>query len=114
MSTGAALGAGAVSIPRHRLQRRPRQKAGTRLPARLGHGVALGISRREAAGQIGDDDAEGVLVVAGFNPHLELAVKVLDLDGAGDEDSDACRGPVHVRKQRTQIGIAHQQFLLFQ
>ena len=35
--------------------------------ARLGHGVALGISRREAAWQIGDNDAEGVLVVAGFN-----------------------------------------------
>ena len=29
-------------------------------------------------------------------------------------DGDAYRCPVHVRKQRTQIGIAHQQFLLFQ
>ena len=35
--------------------------------ARLGHGVARRISRREAAGQIGDAAAEGVLVAAGFN-----------------------------------------------
>ena len=33
------------------------------------------------------------------NPLLELAVKMLDLDGAGDEDGDAFRCPGHVRRQ---------------
>ena len=35
--------------------------------ARLGHGFVEGISRRKAAEQIGDDNAERVLIVAGFN-----------------------------------------------
>jgi len=35
--------------------------------AALSHGFVQAISRREAAGQIGDDNAECVLVAAGFN-----------------------------------------------
>ena len=50
--------------------------------ARLGHGVARRISRREAAGQIGDDDAEGVLVLAGFDRNGVVPADVRFMSGS--------------------------------
>ena len=73
-------------------------------PAAVGRGVAaalleqIGLDRRVGTVRITHDQID-----AGRDdfvyPLLELAVKMLDLDGAGDEDGDAFRCPGHVRRQ---------------
>ncbi len=66
--------------------------------ARLGHGAALGISRRETVGQIGDDDAECVLVAAAAAgplqaniPDAAICARTSAITSASEAASSRCR-----------------------